>query len=216
MRFTLLFAAVALLRAQGTQPKPKAADYPVHVQLDQVTVAVEYLVRSLPASNGTLVANEYLVVEVAFFGPPMSRLRMSPDNFTLRVNGHGTLTAQLPGMVAGSIKFPNSTGSRGLTGSASAGAGDRSVTIGPRPPQSRFPGDGNDRPPINQPVTTIQKEQEDSIDAKVQNVSLPEGEKTMPCAGLIYFEYRGRTKNIHSLQLFYDGPMGKATLKLLP
>jgi hypothetical protein len=212
MRFTLLFAAVALLRAQGTQPKPKAADYPAHVQLDQVTVAAEYLVRSLPASNGTLVANEYLVVEVAFFGPPMSRLRMSPDNFILRMNGHGTLTAQLPGMVAGSIKFPNSNGSRGLTGSASAGG----VTIGPRPPQSRFPGDGNDRPPVNQPVTTIQKEQEDSIDARVQNASLPEGEKTLPCAGLIYFPYRGRTKNIHSLQLFYDGPMGKATLKLVP
>jgi hypothetical protein len=213
MRFTPLFAAVALLRAQGTQPKPQAADYPVHVQMDAVTVAAEYLVRSLPTSKGTLVANDYLVVEVAFLGPPMGRLRMSPDNFTLRVNGHGTpLTAQLPGMVAGSIKFPNSNGSRGLTGSASAGG----VTIGPRPPQSRFPGDGNDRPPVNQPVTTIQKEQEDSIDARVLSASLPEGEKTMPCAGLIYFPYRGRTKNIHSLQLFYDGAMGKSTLKLMP
>ena len=86
MRFALLMSAITLLHAQGTPPKTKASDYPVHVQMDTVTLAGEYLVHSLPTPQGTLIANDYLVVEVAFFGPSFSRLKMSPDNFTLRIN----------------------------------------------------------------------------------------------------------------------------------
>jgi hypothetical protein len=32
----------------------------------------------------------------------------------------------------------------------------------------------------------------------------------------MFFEYRGKTQSIHSLELVYDGPAGKATLKLQP
>ncbi|MGA3187256.1 MAG: hypothetical protein ABSF22_09100 [Bryobacteraceae bacterium] len=215
MRFAILLSAVALLSAQSTAPKTKASDYPLHVQLGTVTLAAEYLVRSLPTPSGTLVATDYLVVETAFFGPSMSRLQMSPANFTLRINGRGTpLSTELPGMVAASIKFPSQH--PGLTAAGSVGMNDGTVTVGPRPPPSQFPGDGNERVPANQPVTIIQKEQEDSIEARVQGASLPEGEKSLPRSGLIYFPYRGKTKSIHSLELIYEGAMGKATLKLLP
>jgi hypothetical protein len=211
MRLALLLGAITFLRAQDP-PKTKASDYPTRVQMGTVTLAAEYLVHSLPTTKGTLVANDYLVIETTFFGPPLSRLKMSPDQFTLRINGRGTpLLTQLPGMVAGSIKFPSSRPHLEATGTA--GVGDGTVTVGPRPPPSRFPGDGNER--TTQPVTIIQKEQEDSIDSRVQNASLPEGEHTLPRSGLIYFPHRGSTRNIHSLELFYDGPMGKATLKLL-
>ena len=54
------------------------------------------------------------------------------------------------------------------------------------------------------------------IEYRVRNASLPEGEHTLPRSGLLYFYYRGKTKNIHSVDLFYNGPLGKATLKLLP
>ncbi len=152
MRYALLLAAAALLQAQS---KSKAADYPAHVQMDAVTLAAEYLAHSIPTPSATLVANDFLVVDVAFFGPPMSRLRLSPDHFTLRINGHGApLTTQPFGMVLPDRK-------------------------------------------------------------KIQSVSLPEGERTLPFSGLIYFHYRGKANNIHSLQLQYDGPMGKYSLKLV-
>lgn len=212
MRFALSLSLAALLSAQSA-PRSKASDYPAHVQMETVTLAAEYLVHSLPTPAGPLIAKDFLVVDVAFFGPPFSRLKISPDHFTLRINGHGEpLQAQLPGMVAGSIKFPDSTTHPSLTGAASVGIGNGQVVIGPRPP----PGDGNDRTASTQPITQVQKEQEDTVDYRVQNASLREGEQSLPRSGLIYFPFQGRTKGIHSLQLLYNGPMGKTVLKLLP
>jgi hypothetical protein len=214
MRSALLFVAFALLRAQGTPPKNKASDYPVQIQMDSVTLAAEYLVHSLPTPKGTLIANNYLIVEVAFFGPSFSRLKMSPDNFTLRINGKGTpLTTESAGMVSGSIKFPSDRPH--LETSGSVNMGDGTVSVGPKPPPSRFPGDGNERlPPGQASVKTV--EEESSIDYRVLNAAVPEGEHSLPRSGLLYFYYRGKIKNIRSLTLSYDGAMGKAALKLLP
>jgi hypothetical protein len=217
MRFALFFSAITLLYAQGTPPKSKAADYSVHVQMDAVTLAAEYMVHSLPTPQGTLIASDYLVVEVAFFGPSFSRLKMSPDNFTLRINGKGDpLSTELPGMVVRSIKNPAESARPALTGTGSVGVGDGTVSVGPRPPPSQFPGDGNDRNSSGQPINRTAAQMEGSIEYRVQNATLPEGEKSLPRSGLLYFYYRGKIKNIHSLDLFYDGAMGKSSLKLLP
>ena len=157
MRFALLLAAAYLALGQGTEPKTAPSDYPVQVQMESVTLAAEYLVHSLPTPKGTLIANDYLVVEAAFFGPMYSRLKMSPDNFQLRINARGEpLTTDGPGMVSQSIKFPGGRPHLETTGSVSAG--DGTVSVGPRPPQSRFPGDGNDRLPANQPATDLRGE----------------------------------------------------------
>ena len=51
---------------------------------------------------------------------------------------------------------------------------------------------------------------------RVQKATLPEGDRALPQAGLIYFQYRGEAKGIHSVELIYDGPAGKATLALQP
>lgn len=179
-RLALLFSAALALRAQDAPRRTKAADYPAHVQMDRVTLAAGYLAHSLPTAQGTLAVNGYLIVEAAFFGPPFSRLQMSPDQFTLRIDRRGApLAAQLPGLVAASIKFP-------------------------------------DAKAADQPITLVREKWEQSIDARVQNASLPEGEKTLPRSGLLYFAWRGNVKKIHSLELRYDGPVGKATLTLLP
>jgi hypothetical protein len=50
----------------------------------------------------------------------------------------------------------------------------------------------------------------------VQKASLPEGDRALPQAGLIFFQYRGKTEKIHSLELTYAGPAGKVTLALQP
>jgi hypothetical protein len=38
----------------------------------------------------------------------------------------------------------------------------------------------------------------------------------LPQAGLLFFEHRGETKKIKSLDLVYSGPAGKASLSLQP
>ena len=43
-----------------------------------------------------------------------------------------------------------------------------------------------------------------------------EGDRPLPQAGLIFFQYRGKIQNIHSLELIYSGSAGKTTLKLQP
>ena len=51
---------------------------------------------------------------------------------------------------------------------------------------------------------------------RVQKASLPEGERPLPVAGFIYFQYRGKSEGIKSLELLYEGAAGKATLPLEP
>jgi hypothetical protein len=43
---------------------------------------------------------------------------------------------------------------------------------------------------------------------------LPEGDRALPAAGLIFFQYGGREKSIRSIELIYTGPAGKATVAL--
>lgn len=178
MRLALFLIAVTSLRAQGTQPRA-VADYPVHTQLDTVTLAAEYLAQSLPTLSGSQIVHDYLVVETAFFGPPRSRLQLSASHFSLRINGRGLpIPTELPGLVAASISF-----------------------FGNVPSSSSGP--------------LVQRDSESAQD-RIQKISLAEGQRSLPSAGMIYFPYRGKLKTIHSLELQYDGPMGKAALKLLP
>src|SRR5258708_2244461 len=110
MRFWSILIAAQVLWAQGTTPKSKPSEYPARVHMDAVTLAAGYLFHSLPTPKGTLVTNDYLVVEVAFYGPPFSRLQLSPDMFTLRLNGRGGfIPTQHPRMVAGSVKTSGGT-----------------------------------------------------------------------------------------------------------
>lgn len=73
----MLLAAGPLLAQgpYGTTPKAKAADYPVHAQAGPVSVAAEYLVRSIPVGDQILIVPDYLVVEVALYPPPAGRSR---------------------------------------------------------------------------------------------------------------------------------------------
>ena len=75
----------------------------------------------------------------------------------------------------------------------------------------------NAQPPVSPlPSKQSRRKTQRSI-TRVQNAMLPQGENfPAPRSGLLYFNFRGKVKNIRSLDLFYDGPMGKSTLKLLP
>ena len=55
-----------------------------------------------------------------------------------------------------------------------------------------------------------------AMEQKVQKVALPEGDRPLPQAGLVFFSYHGKEKGIHSVELTYSGPAGKALLRLTP
>lgn len=55
-----------------------------------------------------------------------------------------------------------------------------------------------------------------AMDQKVQKARLPEGERALPQAGLVFFLYRGKAQTIHSVELMYSGPGGKTTMALQP
>jgi hypothetical protein len=215
-------AAGTFLHAQGLKPREKAADYPVHAELgDGFTLAAEYLVHTLPTGKDTLVANDYLVVEAAVFGPRGKRIDLSQGSFTLvldtgKKGGKTTLTQDSAGTVAGSIKFSDWTPKPRVEGTG--GVGNATVGVGPTM-TPRFPGDPSVRPLPPSPLPEqnpagIEKEQPLSIDERVQRAALPSGELTPPAGGLIFFPFEGKTKSIKTLELVYDGPAARVTLRL--
>jgi hypothetical protein len=47
---------------------------------------------------------------------------------------------------------------------------------------------------------------------RVTKAALPEGDRALPAAGLVFFKYHGRTDRLDSVELVYVGPSGKKTI----
>jgi hypothetical protein len=54
------------------------------------------------------------------------------------------------------------------------------------------------------------------MEVRVEKAALPEGDRALPEAGLIFFQYRGKENGINSVELIYTGPAGKAIVPLHP
>ena len=75
-------------------------------------------------------------------------------------------------------------------------------------------GQGGDSGPP--PIVHIPIELQRAMAKYVQESSLREGDRALPEAGLMFFQYRGTTNKIRSIELIYSGPAGNATLALQP
>jgi hypothetical protein len=51
------------------------------------------------------------------------------------------------------------------------------------------------------------------MELKARKSALPEGERAVPVAGLVIFQYRGKDAGIDAAELIYEGPAGKAVLQ---
>jgi len=194
----------APIEAKGMPPRATPADYQAQAQAGTVTVAAEFRGHSIPTLEGTLSTEDYVVVEMGLFGPPGARIKLSSDDFTLRINGKKTpLPSQPFGLVIGSVKDPEweppePAASKSKTSLGTGGRGGQS---------------GTDPPPAPPPIPIgVQR----AMAQRVQKASLPEGDRALPQAGLIYFKYRGKTQSIYSIELIYAAPAGKTTLTLQP
>ena len=196
--------------AKGMPPRASAADYLSHAQAGTVTVAAEFAGHSLPTLEGsTLNSEDYVAVETGLLGAPGARLTLSIADFALRINGRKTLYPALPyGLVAASAKDPEweppekiQERKTKMTGGSDTGGSSIDKSGGAKPTPT----------PIKIPIATQR-----AWAQRVQRVTLPEGDRALPVAGLLFFEFHGKREKILSLELVYTGPAGKTTVTLQP
>jgi hypothetical protein len=186
--------------APSLPPRATPGDYQSHAQAGAVTVAAEFTGHSVPTPQAIFSAEDYVVVEVGLFGPADARLNLSFADFSLRINEKKMTTPAQPyGLIFGSLKDPEWE-------PLIADQSKSKTSIGGR-------GQGGDAPP-SPPKMPIELKR--VMQQRVQKASLPEGERVLPEAGLIYFPYRGKTEGIHSVELIYSGAAGKTVLALHP
>ncbi len=156
-------------------------------------------------SQGTLSTETYVVVEAGMFGQPDAGIKLSLEDFSLRINGKkDPLPSQSFGLVGKSLKDPEfeppAAASPSKTKTNINGGGGGGQVDSNAPPA-----------PVHIPI-----EVQRSMQQRVQKAALPEGDRTLPVAGLLFFQYSGKEKSIRSVELIYNGPAGKATLELQP
>jgi hypothetical protein len=195
----VIFAVLTAVLAKGLPPRAEPGDYQTHIQAGSVTLAAEFTGHSIPTPEVVLTTENYVAVEVGLFGPPEAHLNLSPGDFSLRINGKKTPSPAQPyAVVFKSLKDPNYVapggGSAAKSKTSLGGGGDQNAS--PLPPIVHIPIDV-----------------ERTMEQRVQKAALPEGDRPLPQAGLIFFEHHGK---VTSVELTYTGPAGTAILTLQP
>src|SRR5258706_5977506 len=92
---------------RGLPPRATAADYQANAAAGTVTIGAEFLGHSVPTEKGTLSTETYIVVEAGIFGQPDAGIKLSLEDFSLRINGkNDPLPSQTSGLVGKSLKDP--------------------------------------------------------------------------------------------------------------
>jgi hypothetical protein len=194
--------ALAQSLNKGLPPRATPGDYYTHAQAGPITIAGEFRGHSVPNAQVILATEDFVVVEVGFFGAPDARLNLSSDAFSLKINGKKPLTAQPYSTVFSTLKDPEweppvPVAPKSSTSLGSGGGGQNDPGATPAPPKVPF-------------------ETQRGWNQRLTKAALPEGDRALPAAGLVFFKYHGKTDNIDSIELTYAGPAGKTVLKLHP
>ena len=214
VRLLCALLAPCLLQA-GTEPRAEAAAYVAHALLAQGEVGAEYLSRTVSSGSVSAYIGKYLAVEVAMFPAKGTAYPVASGHFRLRINRAGReLTAQSAGIVAATVENPQLEPQRRVE--AGGGLGPADVVFGRPRRVERFPGDpdarrpGDNRNPSKEPA----EHSAQSDGQVIREAALYEGNIASATAGVLYFSFPGKLKDVRSIELFYDGPAGKAVLKL--
>jgi hypothetical protein len=184
-----------ILEGEGSVPRSAATDYQAQQKVGGVTLAAEFAGHSIPTPDGPLSTEDYIVVEAAFYGGAGAKMPVSYKDFSLRVNGNKKiLDSESFALV--DVKDPDWAPPQQEKSKTTFGsAGQQDSGAPPTPPKVPF---------------DVQRK----LNLRVRKLAFPEGERTLPRAGLLFFKYHGKEKGIHSLELIYSGPAGNATLTL--
>ncbi len=197
--FVIIFTTALYGGARATP-----GDYQSQVKMGPITLAADFSAHSVTTDDAVYSTEDYVVVDAGLFGPAGSHLITNWQNFSLRVNGKkAAIAAENVVTVYRNLKDPEWEESVALEAKASASK----TSIG-----SGGGGGGQDSTPPAKPKMPIALERK--MEQRAEKAALPEGDRPLPAGGLLFFPYRGRTKDIHSIELIYAGPAGKATLGL--
>lgn len=180
--------ALAELRNVAARSTP--ADYQAQAKAGDYTLAADFVSHAVPTAHGTFKSEDFVVVEVAVFGAAGAKLVLAFSEFSLKVNDRKMpIPAQPNGAVLRSLSDPE--------WSPPKVEDDK---------QKRQPGD----PPPAAPKMPFALRR--AMEQKVQKAALPEGDRALPIAGLLFFPFRGKDESIRSVELLYTGSAGSATL----
>lgn len=191
--------------SKGIPPRASASEYLAHTQAGAITIAAEFDEHSVPTPEATLSTEDYVAVEVGLFGAPGAHATVAFSDFSLRINGKkAALPAEQFAAVFRNLRDPEYSppeleAAKSSKGGGLSTGGNNQSDLGATPPPVHIP-----------------PEMERAMQLRVQNAALPEGDRVLPVAGLIFFRYGGSRKGIHSLELLYTGPAGKAIVPLQP
>ncbi len=190
------------VRAEGIPPRATPSDYQAHKQVGKITIGAEFAGHFVTTPDKTLTTDDYVIVEVGLFGPPGTKLDLSTDEFALRINQKKNPSpSQSSVMVNSSLRDPDwqpPDQQKDKPKTMINSSGNQNADSGPPPP------------------VHIPLELQRAMAERALKASLEEGERPLPQAGLLYFRYTGKDKGIHTIELIYNGPAGKATIELQP
>lgn len=218
LRFSLCGAVVALCATLGAQtapapdaPSPRATkgiparssatEYMGHGKVGALTIGADFDSHDIPTLESTLTAEDFVTVEVGIFGAPGAHATISATDFSIRINGKKSPTPS-EGFAALSRNLRDPSW-------APPEQKDKPKSRGGINTGGDQDGLGSTPAPVH-----IPPEMERAMRQQVGAAALPEGDRVLPVAGLLFFKYSGQAKGIHEVELVYEGSAGKGSIKL--
>ncbi len=187
------------IEARPTAPRAAPTDYISQSKAGNYTIAAEFTGHVVTTPEGQYNHEDFVVVEVAVYGPDGAHLPLSYANFSLRMNGKKPQEAQPYETVFHGLKDPEWVPPEPAEKQSKTSVGGGSDINAPPPVAPKMP-------------FNLQR----AMEIRVQKAALTEGDLPLPQAGLLFFRYGGKTSSLHSLELVYNGPGGKTSFALRP
>jgi len=186
----------------GTPPRSGPADYQARAQAGKYTIAADFTGHTINTLTSNFTNAEYVVVEVAAYGPAGERLTISLDDFSLRLNGNKKVIGTQPfSFLLPELRDPE----------WEANIPQPDEKKGKKKQQT---SEDLTAPPPPPPVYPIEIRRE--MAERLRKLQLPLGERALPQSGLIFFQYGGRPEKLKSIELLYKGAASGATLSFRP
>jgi hypothetical protein len=207
----MTLASVTFLVAEGpkgTEPRPAAAAYAAHVEINGVAVGASLLTADQARRSFASDVNRCcLVVEVAFYPPKDKPLEVSLNDFVLRIKDTDAAAKPSSAKVVAASLQKKAHADRDVTVSPSYGVTYQSgraydpvtgTTQGSGVTQTSGVLVGIGRPGPN-PAST--DKDRTAMEAELDEKGLPQGSASTPVAGYLYFPISSKKKDaIHQLE----------------
>jgi hypothetical protein len=218
LRMVTLFT-LGLLPAWAADKKPAVA----RAENDQVGISATLYdgKEAVRQQLGSDLGGYFTVIQVALSPKAGKALTVNKDDFLLRSDKDGQRCRPFaPSQIAGraALVVSEAGGRGGVMGENPGPVWGGIPGTGGRP--QRMGGDaatmGNTAESSTQAtIDSGAKQKEDPVLTVLKQKALPEKETIEPVAGLVYFSLEGKHKP-KDLELVYDGPAGKLSMRFRP